>query len=420
MSSFQLLQLRSSSLNLEENSVETIAEVFKCFICMEKLRNARLCPHCSKLCCYACIHRWLTEQRSQCPHCRASLHINELVNCRWAEEVTQRLDTLQQCSINNHNSLLNSLSLHELKQQQQQQLMSSRDNSADSATQANGKDGAIGGGGGGGFSSRDKKCDIHKVEKLTVFCLTCGKCICHQCALFGGMHTSHTFKPIDDVYTEHKELIAHHVKSLKKCFNDLAGLVNEVERNIDGVKRAKEERVREIRNAVELMIARLDNQLKNKVLSLMSRRNSLSQESETVEATMREVERELRTKTKSELIAMSGELVQKCEKQLTVSRQPLMPMPTTSAVLAAAAAAVATNTASDFVSEIVPPYDSNTFTLVGFSQLQLKAEPIYSPPLNVNGLSWRLKVYPDGNGVVRGNYISVFLELSAGVSETSK
>ncbi len=38
----------------------------------------------------------------------------------------------------------------------------------------------------------------------------------------------------------------------------------------------------------------------------------------------------------------------------------------------------------------------------------------------MNGLSWRLKVYPDGNGVVRGNYLSVFLELSAGLPETSK
>merc|ERR1712079_687539 len=55
-----------------------------------------------------------------------------------------------------------------------------------------------------------------------------------------------------------------------------------------------------------------------------------------------------------------------------------------------------------------------------FSQLQSKADPVYSPPLHVNGLSWRLKVYPDGNGVVRGNYLSVFLELSAGLPETSK
>lgn len=55
-----------------------------------------------------------------------------------------------------------------------------------------------------------------------------------------------------------------------------------------------------------------------------------------------------------------------------------------------------------------------------FTQLQLKADPVYSAPLHVNGLCWRLKVYPDGNGVVRGNYLSVFLELSAGLPETSK
>jgi hypothetical protein len=74
---------------------QTLAEVFRCFICMEKLRDAHLCPHCSKLCCHVCIRRWLTEQRSQCPHCRATLHLHELVNCRWVEEVTQQLDTLQ-------------------------------------------------------------------------------------------------------------------------------------------------------------------------------------------------------------------------------------------------------------------------------------------------------------------------------------
>lgn len=55
-----------------------------------------------------------------------------------------------------------------------------------------------------------------------------------------------------------------------------------------------------------------------------------------------------------------------------------------------------------------------------FTQLQHKSDPVYSAPLHCNGLCWRLKVYPDGNGVVRGNYLSVFLELSAGYPETSK
>lgn len=74
---------------------QSIQEIFRCFICMENLRDARMCPRCSKLCCKQCIQRWLSETRPQCPHCRAALHIHDLVNCRWAEEVTQQLDNLQ-------------------------------------------------------------------------------------------------------------------------------------------------------------------------------------------------------------------------------------------------------------------------------------------------------------------------------------
>jgi tripartite motif-containing protein 37 len=71
-------------------------------------------------------------------------------------------------------------------------------------------------------------------------------------------------------------------------------------------------------------------------------------------------------------------------------------------------------------SEIVPQYDSSTFVITNFSILQHKVDPIYSQPLHVNGLTWRLKVYPDGNGTVRGTYLSVFLELTNGLNEPSK
>jgi tripartite motif-containing protein 37 len=75
---------------------------------------------------------------------------------------------------------------------------------------------------------------------------------------------------------------------------------------------------------------------------------------------------------------------------------------------------------ADFVSEIVPAYDTGIFMMHNFTKLQQKAEPVYSSPLYVNGLCWRLKVYPFGNGAVRKEYLSVFLELSAGYPETSK
>ena len=71
-------------------------------------------------------------------------------------------------------------------------------------------------------------------------------------------------------------------------------------------------------------------------------------------------------------------------------------------------------------SEIVPQYDSSTFVISNFSILRNNIDPIYSQPLHTHGLTWRLKVYPDGNGTVRGTYLSVFLELTNGLNEPSK
>ncbi|XP_061659284.1 E3 ubiquitin-protein ligase TRIM37 [Syngnathoides biaculeatus] len=340
---------------MDEQSVESIAEVFRCFICMEKLRDARLCPHCSKLCCFSCIRRWLTEQRAQCPHCRAPLQLRELVNCRWAEEVTQQLDTLQLCSLTKH-----------------------EDNDKD-------------------------KCENHH-EKLSVFCWTCKKCICHQCALWGGMHGGHTFKPLVEIYEQHVTKVKEEVAKLRRRLMELISLVQEVERNVEAVRGAKDERVREIRNAVEMMIARLDNQLKNKLITLMGQKTSLTQETELLESILQEVEHQLHSCSKSELISKSPEILLMFQQ---VHRKPMQSF-------------VTTPVPPDFTSELVPAYDSSTFVLVNFSTLRQRADPVYSPPLQISGLCWRLKVYPDGNGVVRGNYLSVFLELSAGLPETSK
>ncbi|XP_062621087.1 E3 ubiquitin-protein ligase TRIM37-like [Saccostrea cucullata] len=347
---------RQESRRLEDSTMESLAEVFRCFICMEKLRDARLCPHCSKLCCFLCIRRWLTEQRSQCPHCRASLHIHELVNCRWAEEVTNQLDTLKDCAPSPKKE-----------------------------------------------DSDKDKCDDHQ-EKLSVYCWTCKQCICHQCALWGGTHSGHTFKPLDDVYNEHVKKITEELNQLKRRHVELISLVQDVERNIEGVKTAKDERVREIRNAVELMIARLETQLKSKLLTLMGQRGQVTQDTEKLETLIQKMNQKLLNSGKNELIGQSTELLQMF-KQFHCK-----PM----------ASFVTAPVPADFTSEIVPQYDTSTFVMKNFSVLQQRADPVYSQPLHVSGLSWRLKVYPDGNGVVRGNYLSVFLELSVGLSENSK
>jgi tripartite motif-containing protein 37 len=37
---------------------------------------------------------------------------------------------------------------------------------------------------------------------------------------------------------------------------------------------------------------------------------------------------------------------------------------------------------------------------------------VYSDSFVLNGVEWRLKIYPRGNGVAKGKYLSVFVEMS--------
>ena len=53
---------------------------------------------------------------------------------------------------------------------------------------------------------------------------------------------------------------------------------------------------------------------------------------------------------------------------------------------------------TEFPSDIVPEYACSEFRLRNFSQLRHSEEPIYSPAFLAHGITWRLKVYPNGNG----------------------
>ena len=168
---------------------------------------------------------------------------------------------------------------------------------------------------------------------------------------------------------------------------------NLLENNMN--KRNVSFKVREIRNAVELMVGRLENQLKNKVLTLMNQRNKLSQETDCMDTMMLELEKELRTKTKSELITRQPAIIKKFQ-QLTARNNSMTSFAASISAGASSSSSSSSTTISanlnDFVSEIVPAYDSSTFTIKNFSQLKLKADPIYSPPLNVITPSFLLKI----------------------------
>lgn len=329
--------------------VESLADVFRCFICLEKVRDARLCPHCSKLCCYPCIRRWLIDQHQQCPHCRTTLHLNDLVNCRWAEDVTSQINHLQ---INE-------------KQEEKDQ------------------------------------CQTHK-EKLTVFCSTCTNCICHQCALFNDKHTNHAFLPLDDVYKSKLSIVNDHLKQLKQRHIEYICLIQDIEKNIEKIKMTHSERIREIENSIYSIHCKLTDEFQSKLDTLNAQYTKYSYESDFLERTLHYIENRLSTKGKAELITNQEDLLKSIQQ---ICNKPLINFDPISA---------------DFLSELLPAYKTCTFILMNFSQLQEKFEPVYSSSLDFDGMSWRLKVYPNGNESVRGEYLSVFLELMNGRNVSSK
>lgn len=73
---------------------------------------------------------------------------------------------------------------------------------------------------------------ISHLEKLSVYCWTCRCCICHQCALWGGTHSGHTFKPLDEVYEQHVSQIKDEVAQLRRRLMELISIVQEVVSNL--------------------------------------------------------------------------------------------------------------------------------------------------------------------------------------------
>ena len=62
--------------------------------------------------------------------------------------------------------------------------------------------------------------------------------------------------------------------------------------------------------------------------------------------------------------------------------------------------------------DLVPEFTVWKYTLTNFST---RTGIVYSESQNLNGVEWRLKIYPHGNGLARDKYISVFVEMTKGL-----
>jgi tripartite motif-containing protein 37 len=225
--------------------------------------------------------------------------------------------------------------------------------------------------------------------------------------MFGTQHKNHEFQRLDQVYNHHAQLISTEVEKVQARLRQLRDLEDNIEVNIQHVKSAKEQRAAELQSALQEMDARLTATLKTKLLTLLGQKNDIVKEMHLLDSLLLELKTQLDPSVcaRALLIKKTPELRQMLSE---VHSQPVSHL-------------FRERVSADFPSELIPEYCSAEFRIgPDFARIQAEREVVYSTPLRTNGLTWRLKVYPNGNGMAKGSFVSIFLELSAGFPGSSK
>lgn len=223
-------------------------ELLSCFICFARAESPQLCPYCSGLYCATCILRWLTENRSSCPHCRSPLTERSLVNGRLITQLAQLLDL------------------------------------------------------------KEDLCPLHDKE-IDYFCSNCEVGVCAECALFDDRHKGHNFMRNTDIYTEKSSQLLAFRDILTTRMTELHLQNDEIQRKIDDLKRSKENLAAKIELKAEQFLLELENSLSNKAEICCDQRNSLIRLGNLWENSQKSAEKLLTESTKAHLIANSSEIL---------------------------------------------------------------------------------------------------------------
>ena len=358
-------------LSLESNtSTESQAfdDLLRCFICLSQLTQPHLCPHCSKICCYNCISKWLTERKQCCPHCRLPLTTQQLVNCRFMDDVALALTALA-------------------KQKQATAVLASP--RSDPSTQ----------------------CSIHLGSELLYYCLTCSVSICSDCVIIDQSHRNHNISKLNVVAQSHMDLLRGELSALEYRQQHAVLVEQQIESNIAAVKHAKDERSAELQVYCSGIETRLNNTLKTKVLTLLAAKGELLKESRLCANLIEQLNAMVVQPTPAALLVSKTSSILELLQQVHSKHVSTL---------------FAEPVDTYFESETVPNYINDTFSFMldcdevdadvdahSHAADDESHEILYSPAIRHNGHVFRLKVYRRGNGIAKDVFLSVFLELTS-------
>ena len=252
-------------------------------------------------------------------------------------------------------------------------------------------------------------CEEHNIT-LLYYCNTCNESLCSDCYMFGNKHKDHQINKLENIYLSHVELIKNESKEIKNKFDKLNNYLKLLNEKIIFVRNYKTERSMELDDVFDNMRNKLETLMHEKLTKLINSKNMIIDKLKYLDNIKVTIENELNDAPKTELISKSENMIKNLknlDKEDEINTDIL-------------------NISLDLPSDIHPPYESAYFLVKEYKKIISQNsntgsnDVLYSDELKTNGLVWRLKVYPNGNGTIKGEYISVFLELREGLLENSK
>ena len=254
---------------MNNDSLEDLNHLITCFICYGDIKDAHCCNKCSKIACKNCYIRWLSTNPS-CPHCKVNLSINELVNCRFMNDVYTTINTLQ-------------------------------DKLAD----------------------KNEFCHIHQDNPMRYYCIDCSISLCSDCLILGSnqsnnddetnnhiLHTNHEIIKVNDLYEKHIYKLKLAIKNIESKLTLLNKFEYDINDNLHKVESAKHIKTLEIQNYLMKIEKNLESQLKHKLLKLLSQKNEILKSKHLLETIVNELyfHMDINKVNKNELIKRLPEL----------------------------------------------------------------------------------------------------------------
>ena len=348
------LQSDSESRSTTLNNIEAI---IKCYICLGKIKNPCMCPLCQKLTCEQCIEKWLIEKKSQCPHCRVNLNINQLIRLSFMTDVANYIDKI---------------------------------NSSKKVEES-------------------EICEKHQIKNL-YYCVECETPLCSDCYMLEENHKNHKIKKIDEVYKTHVDKIKQEKEGLDFEENTLKKYLKDIGDKIIEIGNMKYKKVKESEEYFKNIINQIQTQSQEVITNLLEKKRNLEAKLSEIQNYSKNFSFRLKNSSKNDIISQSNNLIKELKeiklKILTQNADNIDKITNNNLTL-------------NIQNPLVPRYETGVYIIKKYEKIK-SDKVMYSPEMIIGGLVWKLKLYPRGNVTSKGECISVFLELQSGVSEPSK